>query len=139
MSAAFVLDASLALSWCFSDEATAASRRIQDRLESETAVVPGLWFLEVANVLALAERRKKLTAAATAELVTLFGAFDLEVDDEASGRAFGHLLPICRAHGLSAYDAVYLDLALRRRLPLATLDDELRSAGRKLGLDLLGK
>ncbi|MEX0978014.1 MAG: type II toxin-antitoxin system VapC family toxin, partial [Pirellulales bacterium] len=64
---------------------------------------------------------------------------DLEIDREADDRAFEHLLPICRTHHLTSYDAVYLDLALRRQLPLATLDEPLRKAAKKLGVKLLGR
>jgi len=138
MSASFLLDCSMTMSWCFADEASAVSMELQGRLVAETALVPAHWFLEVANVLAMAEKRDRITAADSTEFLRLLGMLDIEVDDEASGRAFDHLLPLCRSHRLTSYDAAYLDLALRRRLPLATLDDELRATAENLGIAVLG-
>lgn len=139
MKAGFVLDCSVAMTWCFADEATKASARVQGRLETETALVPSHWFLEVANVLAMAEKRKRLSVAQSNEFLRLLSVLDIEADDQATGRAFAHLLPLCRSHGLTSYDAAYLDLAIRHQLPLATLDDDLRAACKKLGVALLGK
>ena len=139
MSAAFIIDCSITMAWCFPDEATPDSSKLLDRLESETALVPAHWFLEVTNVLAMAEKRKRITAAKSTGFLTLLEAMDVEVDDEAAGRAFAHLLPLCRSHGLTSYDAVYLELALRRRLPLASLDDDLRAGAKALGIEVLGK
>lgn len=139
MNAAFIIDCSITMAWCFCDEATAAASKLQDRLERETALVPAHWFLEVTNVLAMAEKRKRITPAESNEFLALLEAMDIEVDDQAAGRAFAHLMPLCRSHGLTSYDAVYLDLALRRRLPLASLDDDLRSAAKQVGIDALGK
>ncbi len=139
MTAAFVIDCSITMAWCFADESTPAASKVQDRLETESALVPAHWFLEVANVLAMAERRKRISSAQTTELIRFLELMDIDVDSEASGRAFAHLLPLCRRHGLSSYDAAYLDLAQRRELPLATLDDDLRAAARSLGVALVGK
>lgn len=139
MSTAFIIDCSVTMVWCFPDEATPASSRLQDRLADETALVPAHWFLEVTNVLAMAENRKRITAAQSTEFLSLLETLDIEVDDEAARRAFAHLLPLCRSHRLTSYDAAYLELALRRRLPLASLDVELRKGARALGVELLGK
>ena len=139
MKAAFILDCSMTTAWCFSDELTVPASKVQDRLEKEMALVPDLWFLEVTNVLATAERRKRITPAKSTEFLTLLMAMDIEVDDKAAGRAFEHLLPLCRSHGLTSYDAAYLELALRRRLPLASLDDDLRAGAKALGVEVLGK
>ena len=139
MKPGFVVDCSVALAWCFLDEATPATKKLLDRLGSESAVVPGWWFVELTNVLVVAERKGRIQPDQIAEFIALVESFDLEVDDEAPGRAFGHLLPLCRAHGLTSYDAIYLDLALRRQVPLATLDEHLRKAAKKLGVKLLGQ
>ncbi len=138
MSAAFIIDCSMAMSWCFADEATEATLRVQDRLASESVLVPSLWFLEVANVLAMAEKKKRIKAEQSAEFVKLLGAFEIEVDSEGPGRAFGSLMLLCREHGLTVYDAVYVDLAVRRRLAIATLDEEIRVAAGKVGVEVLG-
>lgn len=139
MSASFVVDCSVAMSWCFPDEATAETTRLLDRLETETALVPAHWFLEVTNVLAMAEKRRRLASTRSDRFLSLLETLEFDVDVESPGRAFAHLLPLCRAHRLTAYDAVYLDLATRRRLPLATLDDDLRTAAKALGVTALGK
>ena len=139
MSASFIIDCSLTMTWCFPDEATPESSRILDRLEHESALVPAHWFLEVTNVLAMAERHQRITAAKSNEFLTLLEVMDIEVDTEVAGRAFAHLLPLCRSEELTSYDAAYLDLALRRQLPLASLDDELRTAAAHNGVALLGR
>ncbi len=138
MSAAFIIDCSITMVWCFPDEATPGSSKLQDRLADETALVPAHWFLEVTNVLAMAENRKRITAAQSTEFLSLLETLDIEVDDEPAPRAFAHLLPLCRSHRSTSYDAAYLDLAMRRRLPLASLDDKLRKSARALGVELLG-
>ncbi len=139
MSASFVLDCSITMTWCFPDEATPASSRVQDRLAEETALVPAHWFLEVANVLVMAEKRRRIAPAVSEKFLDLLGTMDIEVDHEAPVRAFEALLPMCRRYGLTSYDAAYLDLAARRRVPLSTLDSNLRSAARRAGIGLLGK
>lgn len=139
MSPAFVMDCSITMAWCFSDEATPAALKIQARLRDEIALVPAFWFLEVANVLAMAEKRKRSTPADSAEFLALLMLVNIEIDSEATARAFNHVLPLCRKHGLTSYDAAYLELAHRRGLPLATLDRELRVAARSLEIGLLDK
>jgi predicted nucleic acid-binding protein len=139
MKPALILDCSMAMAWCFADESTPETARIQDRMAAEAAVVPGHWFLEVANVLAMAEKRKRISAGDSLQFVQLLSLLDIQVDEEASRRAFDPILPLCRKHGLTSYDAAYLDLALRRQVPLASLDDALRQAATSLGMQVLGK
>jgi len=134
-----VLDSSVALAWCFPDERSAATDAVLARLTAEPAVVPSLWFLEMTNVLAIAERKGRIVQTKAEEFVATIDSLILDVDYESSDRAFEHLYPLCRAHGLTSYDAAYLDLALRRRLPLATLDTPLRNAATSIGIPLLGK
>ncbi len=139
MRASFVVDSSMAMAWCFEDEATPATNRFLDRMGTEAAAVPAWWYLEITNVLVLAERKKRISPAKVAQFIALVESFDLEVDDQAPSRAFAHLLPLCRSHELTSYDAMYLDLALRRQLPLASLDDDLRAAAKAVGIKVLGK
>jgi predicted nucleic acid-binding protein len=139
MTAKFVVDTSIAMSWFFEDETTIATQRLLEDLSSKTALVPAWWFLEIANVFAVGERRRRVSAAQIDDFVKVIEGIRIEVDDEASNRAFSHILPLCRTHALASYDAIYLDLAVRRRLPLATLDEPLRKAAKKLGVKLLGK
>lgn len=139
MNATMAIDCSITMSWCFPDEAEPESLRVFDKLRIETVVVPELWFLEVVNVLQIAERSKRIPHDKSDAFISLLNTFSIEVDHEASSRAFEHILPQCRQHGLTSYDAAYLELALRRRLPLASLDTPLRAVAKKLGVKLLGK
>ena len=90
-------------------------------------------------MLTLAERKGRITATETAHFIAELLKLDIEVDSDSAERAFDHLLPLCRAHQLTSYDAMYLDLAVRRQLPLATLDEPLRKAAKKMGVKLLGR
>ena len=139
MKPTLIIDCSIAMAWCFADEGTEETAEIQDRLITEAAIVPAHWSLEVANVLAMAEKRKRISNADATEFVKLLGALDIQVDEETSARVFDHVLPLSRSHALTSYDAAYLELALRRRLPLASLDDDLRRAATNLGIQVLGK
>jgi len=139
MSAAFVVDCSVAMTWLFNDEATPQTAELLGRLATESALVPTWWFVEVANVLAIAERKSRIAAAQSIAFISDLDKLDIQSDDDGPGRAFAHLLPLCREHQLTSYDAVYLDLALRRGLPLATLDQQLRKAAKKMGVKLLGQ
>jgi predicted nucleic acid-binding protein len=138
-AAAFIIDCSITMTWCFGDEATPASFAVLDRLERETALVPSHWYLEVTNVLAMAEKRKRITAAESDEFLTLLATLDIAVDEEPASTAFPKLLPLCRTHQLTSYDAAYLELAVRRQIPLASLDNDLCACARELGVIVLGK
>ena len=138
MSAAFVVDCSIAMAWLFHDEATARTADLLNRLANETALVPAWWFIEITNFLAMAERKGRITAGQSDAFIPDLDKIGIERDDAAPDRAFTHLLVLCRMHKLTSYDAIYLDLAVRRNLPLATLDDDLRKTAKKLGVSLLG-
>jgi len=138
MKPSLIIDCSLTMTWCFGDEATEETTRVQERLIGEAALVPAHWFLEVTNVLAMAERRERISAADAAQFVELLRAFEIQVDEEPAPRVFTHVLPLCRSEALTSYDAAYLDLALRSQLPLASLDDDLRQAAIRLGVEVLG-
>jgi predicted nucleic acid-binding protein len=138
VSAAFVVDCSIAMAWLFNDEATPKTAALLNRLATETALVPAWWFIEITNVLAMAERKGRITPTQSDAFIADLGKLGIERDDEAPDRAFTHLLALCRTRRLTSYDAIYLDLAVRRNVPLATLDDELRKAANKVGVRLLG-
>lgn len=133
----FVLDASAALAWCFGDEATEASWTLIEWLEQETALVPAIWFLEIANGLVVAERRGRLGPSDSSQFVTLLSALPIQPDDAPPERAFGDVLALARSAKLSSTDAAYLDLAMRRGLPLATRDDGLAAAARSSRVPVL--
>jgi predicted nucleic acid-binding protein len=134
---ALVVDASVVLAWCFADEGSEFAYRILDLLEETPAVVPSLWFVEVANAVLVGERRKRLKPADAARFLKLLQTLMVETDPQTSGRALTDTLALARAWHLSAYDAAYLELAMREGLPLATLDDKLRTAARMAGVDVL--
>lgn len=135
---AFVLDASITLAWLFEDERSEAADELLARLDTETAAVPSVWPLEVANVIAGAERRRRITAARRAEFVAQLETFAIMVDEETADRAFSRILDLARQQQLSAYDAAYLELAMRLGIPLASKDRELRDAAERVGVIVLG-
>jgi predicted nucleic acid-binding protein len=139
MKPSFVLDCSMAAAWCFLEEATDATVKLLKRMEHEAALIPAWWYIELTNVLALAERKGRIDAQQVSEFIQLVEGFQLEVDAESHTRASSHLLPLCRSDELTSYDAVYLDLTLRRQLSLASLDEPLRKAAKKHGVKVLGK
>ena len=133
----FVLDASVALAWCFEDENTTSARQILARLVTEAASVPAIWPIEVASVLALAERRRRITPANSSEFIAKLEDMVILVDGETSSRAFGRILDLAREEHLTAYDAAYLELAMRLGVPLASKDAGLCNAAERLGIAVL--
>jgi predicted nucleic acid-binding protein len=132
----FVLDCSVTMAWCFDDEATPHTDSVRDSLAIVGAVVPSIWPLEVANATIVGERRKRLDEARSRRFITLLESLPIAVDDETSTRAFGDISHLARAYQLSAYDAAYLELAVRRGLPLACLDGKLKAAATAAGVSL---
>jgi len=135
----FVLDASVALRWFLDNPIPPFANRVkQHLLKGARAVVPALWHLEMSNGLVVAQRRSILTAADVDQAVIDLEQFvTLAVDTETSVVSARQSLATARAFQLSAYDAVYLDLARSQRLTLATLDDRLRAAATQAGVSLL--
>jgi predicted nucleic acid-binding protein len=132
-----VLDASVALAWCFKDELTEAAAQLRDRLQTGIAAVPLLWFIEIANALALAERRGRITAAESAQLIALFETLGIEADGETASLAFTRILDLAREQRLTAYDAAYLELAMRLGVPLASKDRDLCDAADRVGVSAI--
>lgn len=116
------------MTWCFEDEATPETDALVERLRDEGAVVPVLWHLEFGNVLLQAERRGQVTGADLSARLGLIAALPITTDDETPGRALREVLALARAETLTTYDAAYLELAMRRGLPLATKDRPLLRA-----------
>ena len=100
--------------------------------------MPDLWHLEVANTLLVGERRKRSTQANTVAWMDFLSSLPIAVDEETKTHAFSDTANLARSHNLSAYDAAYLELAMRRGLPLATLDDKLKAAAHAVGVPLFG-
>jgi predicted nucleic acid-binding protein len=132
-----VVDASLTLAWLFREEHSRASDQLLERVAEEGAVVPSLWRLETANALQIALRRKRIDAEFRDLAFKSLRNLPIEVDDETDMRAWTDTLRLSDQHGLTLYDAAYLELALRRSLPLAALDRALVEAARKSGARVL--
>ncbi len=130
----FVLDGSVTMAWYFKDEINDYALAVRDGMIQSQAVVPSLWPLEVANTVVVGERRKRSTPAQALTWLGFLGSLPIVVDGETSTRAWGETLGLARAHNLSAYDAAYLELAMRRGLPLATLDEKLKAASSAVGV-----
>lgn len=128
----FVLDASVALAWFFEDEFNNYAQGVRAALKMQRAVVPWLWPVETTNALAIAERRGRIGAAKVDTALRLLAALPVVVDTVVPSPP--HLLALCRKYRRTAYDALYLDLALRDRLPLATLDDGMHQASLEAGV-----
>lgn len=133
-----VLDSSIALAWVYSEETTAPVTQVFQTLAREGAWVPGLWRLEVANVLEMGARRKRHTFEFRDATLADLAQLPIQVDGETDQQAWGATLRLAEHYLLTLYDAAYLELALRRNLPLATLDEELRRAAVKEKVRLLG-
>ena len=134
----FVVDASIALSWHFVDERTPAVMALLERTVEEAVVVPAHWLAEVANGALAGERRGRATVAQTRGLVERIGTMIVESDSLSGEEIFERILPLARAHRLTVYDAIYLELAERRGLPLATRDSDLAAAAQSVGVELYG-
>ena len=134
----FVVDASVTLAWCFDDELSQRADLVLDRLTKENAVAPAIWPLEVANGLRSAERRNRLAAGELPGLRQLLSALPIRVEPVSLDGALSEVLEMARALELTAYDAAYLAVAVRHGLPLATLDDRLRTAAERAGIAVLG-
>ena len=134
---AFVLDCSVAAAWAFEDEAGGYADTILDLLPENGCVVPQHWALEVSNTLVTAERRGRMTPGDAAHFVRLLSRLPIAVDHETSERALRDTRLLAEAAGLSAYDAAYLELAMRQGLPLASQDMALRSAATHLGVRVI--
>ena len=133
---ALVIDSSAALSWCFEDEASPESDALFEQVRDQGAVVPGLWHLEVANVLLQAERRGRITTADVTMRLELIADLPIATDNETTARAWREILALARAEGLTTYDATYLELAIRRGFPLMTRDAALIAAAGRSGVSI---
>jgi predicted nucleic acid-binding protein len=130
----FVLDGSITVSWAFEDETDAYAETVGDALPDARAFVPSLWPLEVGNALLVGERRGRITEAQISQFLALLQTQPIILDEETAARAWNDSMHLARTHRLSVYDASYLELAIRRGLPLATLDAQLHAAAANLGV-----
>jgi predicted nucleic acid-binding protein len=131
-----VIDASVTLAWCLDDEQSEYADVILTRVSKDSATVPSVWPIEVANGLVIAERRGRLSVAEIPRLHSLLSTFPIEAEEPALEAALGPIISLARTYDLSAYDASYLELAMREGIALATLDDALRAAANQAGIEL---
>jgi predicted nucleic acid-binding protein len=130
----FVLDCSVTLVWYFKDASDPYAEAVADSFSTAQALVPSIWPLEVANAVLIGERRKRSTEAQATAWLGHLGTMPITVDDETVTRAWSDTLALARAQNLSAYDAAYLELAMRRGIPLASLDEKLKNAAAAVGV-----
>ncbi len=137
-----VLDNSVAMRWCFKDGSETDliyAEKVLDSLMSDyTFLVPNLWHLEAANVLVRAQKREWLTTQQMHEFLDLVESVPLTIDNQTAKQAMSATISLASEHNLSAYDAAYLELALRHQVPLATLDADLRKAANKINVPIFG-
>ena len=133
----FVLDCSISISWCLVDENNTYANQILDRMTEDHAIVPQIWSLEIANTFLVAERRGRMTSEQTKVALSLLQTLPIEVDPYTDTQALSATLELARHQGIAAYDAAYLELALRRNLALATNDRKLTEAAYRAGVNLL--
>jgi len=133
----FVLDSSIALTWCFKDEETAETRRVLDLASASQIFVPALWYFEMTNILGLGLRRKRISEAELVQAVVRIAALGLTVENHIWPEDANSIFVLMERHALTGYDAAYLQLAIHKQLPLATLDRELSRAARTEGLQLI--
>jgi predicted nucleic acid-binding protein len=135
VSRAFVADASIAIAWVHPAQATSQTAAMLESIADGTTLeVPAVWSLEVANALTVLVRRRKLTDDERQTALGWLQALRLRIDHEAATLAFGRLSELAGAHRLSVYDAAYLELAVRRRLPLGCKDGPLKQAAAQAGV-----
>jgi len=139
MASLLVLDTSIVMAWCFQDEADAYADSVLNALETHEAMVPGVWPLEVGNVLCVAERKQRLGQADSVRFIALLQALPIRVEPDTAEHIFKEVLSLAREQGLSTYDAAYLDLAMRLGAPLATRDAALLRAATSCGVEIFGR
>jgi predicted nucleic acid-binding protein len=136
----FVLDNSVTMCWFFGDgkpQELAYALKILDAMKQDNALVPVTWGLEVANVIAKAEAKGIVTEARSGAFLEMLEDVDIDVDQATFSQSLSDTLQIARRYKLSSYDASYLELAIRRGMPLATLDEDLQKAAKKAGVKRL--
>jgi predicted nucleic acid-binding protein len=131
-----VVDASVALAWCFPDEASEYADRVLVALDGLAVMVPAIWGLEVANAVLTGERGKRIKPPEIQRFTALLEGLSPAQDFQPVAHHVNQVLPLAREYGLSAYDAAYLELAIRRGVPLAGLDGKLRKAAQKSGVTI---
>jgi predicted nucleic acid-binding protein len=129
-----VIDASVALAWCFPDEVSDYADAVLAALEDQTVLVPAIWSVEITNALLVGGRRKRIRQPEVRRFVELLKGLSIVEDGQPFTETVSNVLPLAREYDLSAYDAAYLDVAVRHGAPLAILDAGLQKAARSAGI-----
>ncbi len=132
-----VVDASIALAWCFPDEANQYADAVLVALEGRQILVPAIWVLEITNAISVAERRKRINLPEIRRFVELLEGLTINEDSLSISKSVNNILPLTQEYNLSAYDASYMAAAMRHGAPLATLDAKLKKAAGKAGVEIL--
>jgi predicted nucleic acid-binding protein len=132
-----VVDASVALAWCLPDETSKEADRILAALQGTPIMVPAVWPLEITNAILVGKRRKRIRQPEILRFVALLKSLPISLDHQGVSECVTSVLPIAQLHGLSAYDAAYLELAIRHNASLATLDGGLQKAARRAGISVV--
>jgi predicted nucleic acid-binding protein len=130
----FVLDASVTINWAMPDESHPTADRAWEEIETGSAIVPGIWWYEVRNILVVNERRRRISPPDSARFLDHLLQFSIEIDNQPDSSM---ILDLSRRLGRTVYDCAYLAIAIREHLPLATLDASLRAAAAANGVHLL--
>jgi predicted nucleic acid-binding protein len=134
----FVVDASVALTWCFPDENSAFAQKVAQMFkEGDSAIAPSFWPHEVLNALLVGEKRKRISVDLVRTFLTDLETLPIALQEVPAEAVFDRIQALSRAHGLTTYDAAYLDLAQSNGVPLATLDVDLIRACSKTGVELI--
>lgn len=132
-----IVDASVALAWCFDDEAGGFAMRVLDRVRSEGARAPSIWPAEVSNALLVGVRRQRITATDVPRLIDGLRDLQIEIEPPEWPGSFQRIIAMASDLGLTVYDTLYLELAARLKEELATLDERLRHAAKKAAVSLI--
>jgi predicted nucleic acid-binding protein len=135
----FVLDNSVTMAWCFTDEATEFTETLLSRLSNltDSAIVPALWLYEVVNVTGLAVRKGRITEDKARAFLESLADLPIEIEEATRTRLFVSVRALVGQFRLTAYDASYLELAIRHKLPIAALDNALAKAARDAGVTIV--
>lgn len=134
----FVVDPSVAIAWVLEEEHSARAEKLFDKVTEDSSLwIPSLWWYEVANAVVMACRRKRVTEAQGAQAMELLSSLPLQSESPPGPAAAARLVYLANRHGLSVYDAAYLELAERRGVALATYDQDLLKAARAAGVETL--
>lgn len=127
----FVLDCSITMAWCFEDEENEYSESVLERLRSSRAIVPSIWPLEVFNVLLIAKKKRRISALQTSNFIDALSQLPIIVDLSTSTKTMHSIFVLAEEANLTIYDAAYLELAIREKIPLFTLDKSLLKSAEK--------